>query len=110
MVYVVQTLLGFWNSDPDRTIDVGREALSGLVGCTDAKKIAALRTLVVESFDIASGKPRRRSSLGIDVSGPRSSSKMTNRSTSKMANVCASFLSASDWWENGWLPLLKLPA
>lgn len=54
MLYVVETLIDFWDREPDHTIDVGRIALGGLVGCTSEKKISELRRIVIDSFDTIS--------------------------------------------------------
>merc|ERR1712113_877234 len=46
MKYVAETMLDFWNRDPENTIEVGRIALGNLVGCGKADKIEQLRLLV----------------------------------------------------------------
>lgn len=110
-VFVVNTLLQFWTQQEDHTVEVGRIALGNLVSSESADKIAKLRQLVVQSYDMACGEGVvRRASF------KRSKSKTITRSTSKMlatathANIqpdCC-FYSGDSWWQQGWLHLLKL--
>merc|ERR1740129_815265 len=51
MKYVADTLLDWWQRDPDHTMERGRDALDKLVGCQDAGKLDKLRQLVIKSFD-----------------------------------------------------------
>merc|ERR1711879_451420 len=47
MVFVVNTLLEFWEREPTHTIEVGRIALGNLVGCTNTKKLEDLKNIVL---------------------------------------------------------------
>jgi hypothetical protein len=109
MIFVLQTLIDFWSRQPDHTIDVGREALGGLVGSADGKKIEKLKNIVTETFEAASAKVQT-------AVGSRSSSKLQSKRMSMALGLAPEsemlakgmFLAASTWWEQGWLPLLKL--
>lgn len=106
MLFVVQNLLEFWNRDAEQTIEVGRVALGGLVGSTDADKIEILRQVVHTSFAMTQRKsaqplraPTRKIVRRVTITDPSDLSELPMK---------GGFLSADDWWKSGWLVLLKL--
>jgi len=101
MVYVTQKLLDFWSQDAEHTIEVGRIALGGLVASEDTKKIERLRQFVLTSFEMASAQPKL---------SHMSTGKRASREEDLDRGKSISFLTASSWWQRGWLNLLKLSA
>lgn len=108
MRFVVETLMDFWRKDVDYTIDVGRIALGGLVGCTSPEKIEALRVLVFQSFNMATNKDAAAKPPGPRRIGRSYSSDAMDASRFTASAEFRTFLSAKSWWEKGWLVLLQL--
>eukprot|EP00927_Polykrikos_kofoidii_P061486 TRINITY_DN56322_c0_g1_i1.p1 TRINITY_DN56322_c0_g1~~TRINITY_DN56322_c0_g1_i1.p1 ORF type:complete len:508 (+),score=76.17 TRINITY_DN56322_c0_g1_i1:52-1524(+) len=89
MTFIVDRLLGSWVQDSASTVEEGRYALIGLVGCTDSAKMESLRQWVFMSFEKLSTRPEADGGCTAEASvGP--------------------FTSADMWWQRGWRPMLQI--
>lgn len=105
MGYIATKLLAFWSQDAEETVEIGRDTLSSLLSCSDSGKIETLRQLVFTSFDMVAAEEtpacfrtsRRQSTAGSYLSARES-----------RAHRGCRFLSASSWWQRGWVFMLRL--
>eukprot|EP00931_Biecheleriopsis_adriatica_P050585 TRINITY_DN29298_c0_g1_i1.p1 TRINITY_DN29298_c0_g1~~TRINITY_DN29298_c0_g1_i1.p1 ORF type:complete len:568 (-),score=103.69 TRINITY_DN29298_c0_g1_i1:19-1545(-) len=120
MTFVVQMLLKSWTEDAEHTVETGRIALGNLVSCSDVGKIERLRQIVFTSFELVDAEaPQTRITFDTDTNfarcisepdmpTPSPSPKASRQLQLSFPQSSDLFLSASTWWQKGWLPLLKL--
>jgi hypothetical protein len=101
MAYIARKLLELWGNDAEQTIRNGREVLCSLVSAQDSSKIHRLQQMVSLSFGMADRTGRAK----LGTLKRRNSSPLLCSGSVRLTGV--PFLTANDWWQNGWLHVLS---
>jgi len=101
MAYIAERLLHVWKEDAATTTQTGQWTFPDMVSSQDACKITQLKDFVLESFELAFTE--------LPLNEPKMVRRATKGCTRNENPRGTEFLSANQWWQRGWVDMLKLP-